>query len=156
LLDECLQRIRHRIRTDGLARLYWVSGIESERIASTLVLALAEHVRDGRLSPPGFRRHLLIKPEERELEDLFGGRFGCHVRIIDGSCEDSFLVVNDDAVLDVTPVPDGGRPELIEDHLVSSLYIDLFSELRKRSTATKQWSNGARRLPVALELSLRP
>ena len=44
---------------------------------------------------------------------------------------DSFIVVNESIVLDMTPVDgDGGRPEYSDDSTVASLYIGLFNMLR--------------------------
>ena len=149
LLDRYLGSIRDRIRIEGLTSLYWASGIQFEPIASALVLALAEQVKEAELSGLEDNRCILIRPHERALADLFGQRFGCAIRTIDEACEDSFLIVNDTAVLDTTPVPDGGRPEFIEDRIVSELYLNLFRELKERSAVTVELGLGVQ-VPMAL------
>ena len=122
-----------------MASLYWVTGIATEQIASTLVEALPLEVRDqGTDSLPGNRR-VLIRPDESQLGELLEQRFGFGVNIMEEYSEDSFLIVNKDVVLDLTPLmPDEGKPEYIEDPVVANVYIDFFVELEDRLGSTQR------------------
>ena len=132
LLDRYFERIGEQLETDGLKSLRWVSGIHTREIAADLVMTLTKN--SDQTEHAAGARHVLARRDEPELADLFGGRLGCEVRVAEDECEDSFLIINDTTVLDLTPMgSDGGRPEYLDDAVVANLYIELFEGLRAQS-----------------------
>ena len=57
-------------------------------------------------------------------------RFECAVRQLDCVGSDSFLILNGNTVLDVTPTSsDNGAPEVTDDPVVVDLYMRLFERM---------------------------
>ena len=132
-LDPYLSRICDRIKADGLSSLYWVSGIHTRELVSGLLEALSA-AGNQELARPADNRCILIKTVERRVTEPFRLHFGCKIFTMQDSCVDSFLIVNEAAVLDVTPVTSyDGLPEYNEDPIIVDLYVNLFNLLKERS-----------------------
>ena len=135
-LDRYVSKICDRIRCEGLKSLYWISGIYTHQIGYRLFRVLLE-----RTSEPGHKSSdrdlvILVRPAERQLAERFGHPLGHPFRSMREGCEDSFLVVNDTVVLDLTPAAaEYGKPEFIEDALVAAIYVGRFKELESGSIA---------------------
>ena len=132
-LDLYLTRICDRIKSDGLSSLYWVSGIHTRELAFGLLEALPAAGNQG-LDRSAENRCILVKAVEGGITEPFRLHFGCKILTIQDSCVDSFLIVNEAAVLDVTPVTSyDGLPEYNEDPILVDLYVNLFNLLKERS-----------------------
>ena len=133
ILDWQLSAVRNRIRREGLRSLRWVSGTHTGEIAASLLDVLSEQGREPSLILPREKCRILVSPGESHLVDVFGQRFGWSIKAMEDLCTDSFLVVNDAAVLDVTPASsDDGAPEFSDDPIVVSLYVGLFNMLNSQ------------------------
>ena len=133
ILDKQLSQITAYIKDEGFHSLLWVSGIHTVEIAASLLEALAENVDTSQQNTDD-SSCIVIKPGEIQLIEPFSSRYGCSLRRMQEFYDDSFVIVNEAAVLDVTPVAtDDGAPEFTDDPTVVSLYIGLFNMLKHRS-----------------------
>lgn len=133
LLDSYLSKIRDRIDDEGLVSLYWITGIRGDDIASSLLSAKAESLKVADAASALETRVVLLRANESRLADPLARRLGCTVRRLRDFCPDSFLIVNEAAVLDVTPLgSDMGVPEYEDEPTVVSLYIGLYKMLENR------------------------
>ena len=129
LLEKFQSNLRDLIETEGLTDLYWVTGIHTEEIASSLLQALNIGGLLGDAS--GEKFCIVARPSELPLVELLSSRFGMKVSTMTEFYVDSFLVVNRKVVLDVTPVAtDDGNPEYSSDPTIVGLYLGLFKMLR--------------------------
>ena len=75
-------------------------------------------------------------PGDSELLNAFKSQYSFRILSMDEIYADSFIVVNESAVLDLTPiVGDEGDPEFSEDATVVSLYTGLFNILKNGTTS---------------------
>ncbi len=133
LLDRFLSRLCEHIKNEGLTSLYWVSGIHTQEIQASLLEGMAQQLAATEFA--GDKFCIVIKPTDEQLLDTFGRQSGISVRNMAEFYVDSFIIVNEKAVLDVTPVAtDDGDPEYNEDPTVVSLYIGLFNMLKNGTT----------------------
>lgn len=133
LLGRQLSRIAAYIQDEGLNSLLWVSGIHTMEIATSLLETLAGQVEAPQQNTPN-TSCIVVKPGEIQLIEPFNSQYGCSLRRMQEFYDDSFVIVNEAAVLDVTPVAtDDGDPEFTDDPTVVSLYIGLFNMLKNRS-----------------------
>ena len=133
LLDRYLLRVFKSIEGEGIRSLYWVTGIHTQEIASSLLAALSEQTAET-LELLVENCCIIAKPGENRIVEPFSSRFGISVMRMEESYGDSFLIVNETCLLDVTPVAaDNGAPEFNGDPTVVSLYIGLFNMLKNRS-----------------------
>ena len=129
LLEKFLSNLRELIESEGLTDLYWVTGIHTEDIASSLLQALEIGGLLGDAS--GEKFCIVARPSDVATVGLFSSRYGMKVSTMSDFYYDSFLVVNEKMVLDVTPVAtDDGDPEHSSDPTIVSLYLGLFNMLR--------------------------
>ena len=129
LLEKFLSNLRELIESEGLTDLYWVTGIHTEDIASSLLRALETGGLQGDASGENFC--IVARPSDVAAVGLFSSRYGMKVSTMSDFYFDSFLVVNEKMVLDVTPVAtDDGDPEHSGDPTIVSLYLGLFNMLR--------------------------
>lgn len=129
LLEKFLSNLRELIESEGLTNLYWVTGIHTEEIASSLLQALETGGLLGDAS--GEKFCIVARPSDVATVGLFSSRYGIKVSTMSDFYYDSFLVVNEKMVLDVTPVAtDDGDPEHSNDPTIVSLYLGLFNMLR--------------------------
>ncbi len=133
LLDRYLIRVCEPIKSEGLKSLYWVTGIHTQVIATSLLAVLSQQNTKS-LELLTESCCIIAKPGENRIVEPFTSRFGISVMRMEESYDDSFLIVNGVALLDVTPVAaDNGAPEFNDDLTVASLYIGLFNMLKNRS-----------------------
>lgn len=133
ILNRQLSRITAYIKDEGLNSLQWVSGIHTTEIVASLLEALAGNVEASQANTDD-SSCIVVKPGEIQLIEPFSSRYGCSLRHMQEFYDDSFVIVNEAAVLDVTPVAaDDGAPEFTDDPTVVSLYIGLFNMLKHRS-----------------------
>ena len=133
LLDRYLLRVFKSIEGEGIRSLYWVTGIHTQEIASSLLAVLSQQ--------PAETLELLVencciiaKLGENRVVEPFSSRFGISVMRMEEFYDDSFLIVNGACLLDVTPAAaDNGAPEFNDDLTVVGLYIGLFNMLKNRS-----------------------
>ncbi len=138
LLQRYLSRISARIESDGLTHLYWVAGINTREIAEALLDTIARRYQDRRPSLVGDKNALVVRPGEVQLVEPLATRLGCPILLMQEFYTDSFAIINEAAVLDVTPVStDDGVPEFNEDSTVVSLYIGLFNMLKNRAVDSR-------------------
>ncbi|MCI0795932.1 MAG: hypothetical protein J4N99_03880, partial [Chloroflexi bacterium] len=79
---------------------------------------------------------IVAKPGDAEMLEAFNSRYKFRILSMNEIYADSFIVVNESAVLDVTPiVGDDGNPEFSEDPTVVSLYTGLFNILKNGTTS---------------------
>ena len=136
LLDRYLSRVSETIKSDGLKSLYWVTGIHTQAIASSLLDVLSQQTTET-LELLAESCCIIAKPGEDRVVEPFSSRFGISVMRMEESYDDSFLIVNGASLLDVTPVAaDNGAPEFHNDPTVVSLYLGLFNMLKNRSVST--------------------
>ena len=136
LLDRYLSRVSETIKSDGLKSLYWVTGIHTQVIASSLLDVLSQQTTET-LELLAESCCIIAKPGEDRVVEPFSSRFGISVMRMEESYDDSFLIVNGVSLLDVTPVAaDNGAPEFHNDQTVVSLYLGLFNMLKNRSVST--------------------
>lgn len=135
LLEKYLSSLRDIIESVGLTDLYWVTGIHTEEIASCLIEALEIGGLLGDASGEKFR--IVVRPTEFPTVELLSSRYGMKVSTMSDFFVDSFLVVNENVVLDLTPVAtDDGDPEYSSDPTIVGLYLGLFNMLRNSSIPT--------------------
>lgn len=135
LLEKFLSNLRELIESEGLTDLYWVTGIHTEEIASSLLQALEKGGLLGDASSEKFC--IVVRPTELPKVELLSSRYGMNVSTMSDFYVDSFLVVNDKVVLDVTPVStDDGDPEYSADPTIVGLYLGLFNMLKNSATLT--------------------
>ena len=133
LLDRYLSRVREAIKSEGLKSLYWVTGIHTQVIASSLLAVLSQQTTET-LELLTENCCIITKPGENRVVEPFNSRFGISFMRMEESYDDSFLIVNGTALLDVTPVAaDNGAPEFHNDLTVVSLYMGLYNMLKNRS-----------------------
>ncbi len=133
ILDGYLGRIQDRIQSEGIRSLYWVTGISTREISDSLCEVLGEIANIAEVTIPGDCCIVERPGESRYLEAL--AKFGFDTCRMVMHYSDSFIVVNESIVLDMTPVDgDGGRPEYSDDPTIASLYIGLFNMLKHSST----------------------
>ena len=133
LLDRYLLRVCESIEDEGIKSLYWVTGIYTQEISSSLLAVLSQQ--------PAETLELLVencciiaKLGENRVVEPFSSRFGISVMRMEEFYDDSFLIVNGACLLDVTPAAaDNGAPEFNDDLTVVGLYIGLFNMLKNRS-----------------------
>ncbi|MCH8063470.1 MAG: hypothetical protein IH861_13325 [Chloroflexi bacterium] len=129
LLEKFLFNLRELIESEGLTDLYWVTGIHTEDIASSLLQALEIGGLVGDASVEKFC--IVARPSDFAMVEMLSSRYGMKVSTMSDFYFDSFLVVNEKMVLDVTPVAtDDGDPEHSSDPTIVSLYLGLFNMLR--------------------------
>ncbi len=130
-LERYIARICARIEEDGISSLYWVTGIHTREIGAALLSAL------GQADSSNASCCIVANPGEDQAVESFRSRLDIPVmRMRELYTNDSFVVVNEAAVLDVTPVEsDGGEPEYTDDPTVVNLYIGLFNMLKSQSEA---------------------
>lgn len=134
LLQRYLSRISARIESDGLTHLYWVTGIHTREITEALVEAIARRYQGQRPALVGDKNAIVVRPGEAQLVEPVATHLDCPVLLMQEFYTDSFAIINEAAVLDVTPVStDDGVPEFNEDATVVSLYIGLFNMLKNRA-----------------------
>lgn len=133
LLRRQISRINGYIKDEGLNSLLWVSGIHTSEIASSILEAVAgklevlQHNTDNSSC-------IVVKPGEFQLVEPFSSQYSCSLRRMQEFHDDSFVIVNEAIVLDMTPVAsDDGDPEFSDDPTIVSLYIGLFNMLKNRS-----------------------
>ena len=135
LLEKFLSNLRELIESDGLTGLYWVTGIHTEEITSSLLQALEIGGLLGDAS--GERFCIVARPSEIPTVELMSSRYGMKVSTMSDFYVDSFLVVNEMVVLDVTPVAtDDGDPEYSSDPTIVGLYLGLFNMLKNSAIPT--------------------
>ncbi len=135
LLEKFLSNLRELIESEGLTDLYWVTGIHTEEIASSLLQALEIGGLLGDAS--GEKFCIVARPSELPTVDLMSSRYGMKVSTMSDFYVDSFVVVNEKVVLDVTPVAtDDGDPECSGDPTIVGLYLGLFNMLRNSAIPT--------------------
>ena len=133
LLSRQLSRINAYIKDDGLNSLLWVSGIHTSEIAASILETIAGKIEATQRDADN-KSCIVVKPGEFQLVEPFSSRYGCSLRRMQEFHNDSFVIVNEAAVLDVTPVAtDDGQPEFTDDPTVVSLYIGLFNMLKNSS-----------------------
>ena len=133
LLDRYLLRVFKSIEGEGIRSLYWVTGIHTQEIASSLLAALSEQTAET-LELLAGNCCIIAKPGENRIVAPFSSRFGISVMRMKEFYDDSFLIVNGACLLDVTPAAaDNGAPEFNDDLTVVGLYIGLFNMLKNRS-----------------------
>ncbi len=135
LLEKFQSNLRELIESEGLTDLYWVTGIHTEEIASSLLKALEIGGLLGDAS--GEKFCIVARPSDFPIVDLLSSRYGMKVSTMSDFYIDSFLVVNEKVVLDVTPVAtDDGDPEYSNDPTIVGLYLGLFNMLRNSAIPT--------------------
>ena len=134
-LEKFLSNLREIIETEDLTDLYWVTGIHTEEIASSLLQALEVGGLVGDAS--GEKFCIVVRPSELPLVELLSSRYGMKVSAMRDFYVDSFLVVNEKVVLDVTPAAtDDGVPEYSSDPTIVGLYLGLFRMLKNSAIST--------------------
>lgn len=129
LLEKFLTNLRAIIESAGLTDLYWVTGIHTEEIATSLLQALETGGLLGDAS--GEKFCIVVRPSDYSTVELLSSRYGMKVSTMSDFYADSFLVVNEKVVLDVTPVAtDDGDPEYSGDPTIVGLYLGLFNMLK--------------------------
>lgn len=135
LLEKFLANLRDIIESAGLTDLYWVTGIHTDEIASSLLQALEIGGLLGDAS--GEKFCIVVRPSDFPTVELLSSRYGMKVSTMSDFYADSFLVVNEKVVLDVTPVAtDDGDPEYSDDPTIVGLYLGLFNMLRNSAIPT--------------------
>ena len=133
LLDRYLLRVCESIESEGIGSLYWVTGIHTQEIAESLLAVLSRQPAET-LVLLAENCCIIAKPGENRIVAPFSSRFGISVMRMKEFYDDSFLIVNEACLLDVTPVAtDNGAPEFNDDLTIVSLYIGLFNMLQNRS-----------------------
>ena len=133
VLDRLLSKLCEHIKGKGLTSLYWVSGVHTREIADGVLNAMAESI--GESSIQGDNCVIVAKPGDAEILKAFDSQYDFSILPMNEIYADSFIVVNESAVLDVTPVVgDDGDPEFSEDPTVVSLYTGLFNILKNGTT----------------------
>lgn len=129
-LERDLSRISAIIANEGLASLHWISGTLTQEIG----LALRASQPGGSYVDRAVR--ILVRPGEYHLVEPLTARFECDVRGLRTAGTDSFVIVNQSVVLDVTPMgSDGSAPELTDDPIVVDLYMKLFEKIWSLSSS---------------------
>ena len=129
LLEKFLSDLRELVESEGLTALYWVTGIHTGDIASSLLQALETGGLSG--DAAGEKFCIVARPSDVATVGLFSSSYGMKVSTMSDFYFDSFLVVNEKMVLDITPVAtDDGDPEHSGDPTIVSLYLGLFNMLR--------------------------
>ena len=132
LLTLCL-RLGEFVRNNHLTSLYWVAGTNRHRIGVTLVQALSEGVDGSSPDLSGGKGCILVMPDEPAPDETLTG-LGCTVLRMRERCMDSFVIVNEAAVLDVSQFDLSDSPEFCEDSTIASVYIGLFHALKRTSS----------------------
>lgn len=134
MLDRFLSKLCDHIKSEGLVSLYWVSGVRTEEVASNILKAMAEATGESNFDGDSYV--IVAKPGDAELLDTFNSQYSIRILPMNEIYADSFIVVNESAVLDVTPiVGDEGNPEFSEDPTVVSLYTGFFNILKNGTTS---------------------
>lgn len=134
MLDRFLSKLCGHIESEGLVSLYWVSGVHTKDIADRVLKVMSDAL--GESSFDGDTYVIVAKPGDAEMLEAFNSRYNFRILSMNEIYADSFIVVNESAVLDVTPiVGDDGNPEFSEDPTVVSLYTGLFNILKNGTTS---------------------
>ncbi len=134
LLDRFLSKFSERIKNEGLNSLLWVSGIRTQDIADSLLKELKEFAGGHQFQGDDFT--IVTKPSDNTFVEPFAAEFGITIRKMNEIYIDSFIIVNNEAVLDMTPVSaDDGKPEFNDDPTVVSLYMGLFNMLKNNTVS---------------------
>ncbi len=142
LLHRHLLRIGEIVGSEGLKSFLWVPGSRVAEIASSILGWTQERGPNWNAGRPDARR-ILTRPRGSRAAETVAMALGCTVREMTVGGDDSFLIVNDVAVLDTTPLAtDGGRPEYIEDAVVGRVYLSLFEEMAARAALAPYGSDG--------------
>ncbi len=132
LLDRFLSKLAERIKNEGLNSFLWVSGIRTQDIAARLMKELKEVAGGQQFEGDDFA--IVTKPSDNNFIEPFATDFGITIMKMNEIYLDSFIIVNNEAVLDMTPVSaDDGKPEFNEDPTVVSLYMGLFNMLKNNT-----------------------
>ena len=135
LLEKFLSNLQELIESEGLTDLFWVTGLHTEQIASSLGQALEIGGLLGDAS--GEKFCIVVRPSDLPKVELLSGRYGMKVSAMRDFYVDSFLVVNEKVVLDVTPMAnDDGVPEYSSDPTIVGLYLGLFRMLKNSAIPT--------------------
>ena len=133
-LDRLLSKLCGHIKSEGLASLYWVSGAHTVEIADGILTAMPENIGESGIDSDSYV--IVSKPGDAELLEAFESQYGFHVLSMNEIYADSFIIVNESAVLDLTPIVEyDGDPEFSEDPAVVSLYTGLFNILKHSATS---------------------
>ena len=134
-LEKFLSNVRELIESEGLTDLYWVTGLHTEEIVSSLLRALETGGLLGDAS--GEKFGIVVRPSELPKVELLSDRYGMKVSAMNDFYVDSFLVVNEKVVLDLTPMAnDDGVPEYSSDPTIVGLYLGLFRMLKNSAIPT--------------------
>ena len=134
-LEGYLRRLREHIRVEGLQTLLWATGTYTREIGAALLNAASEPaVHRGAAAKASNKCCIITRSDEDHLEGLVESIGADTRQLLESDCDDSFLILNESVVLDITPMmQDNGRPELSEDPIVVELYSGLFAMLSNRS-----------------------
>ena len=134
MLDRLLSKLCDHIESEGLVSLYWVSGVHTKDIADSVMQAMSNAI--GEPNFDGDTYIIVAKPGDAEMLEAFNSQHNFRILSMNEIYADSFIVVNESAVLDVTPIAgDDGNPEFSEDPTVVSLYTGLFNILKNGTTS---------------------
>lgn len=134
MLDKFLSKLCDHIKNEGLASLYWISGVRTREIADGVLKAMSDALGESNFD--GETYVIVAKPGDAEMLNAFNSRYNFRILPMNEIYADSFVVVNESAVLDVTPMAgDDGNPEFSEDPTVVSLYTGLFNILKNGTTS---------------------
>jgi len=133
-LDRYLSSLCEHIENRGLRSFYWVSGMHTEEIADRILKSMA--LAKDKFEFDGNSCIIVAKPGETETLRTFERQYDFRILSMNEIYTDSFIVINDSVVLDVTPIA-GNRCNLdfSEEPTVVSLYTGLFNILRNGTTS---------------------
>lgn len=132
LLERFLSKLSDRIKSDGLNSLLWVPGVRTKEIANRLIKEIGDTVDGQQCKGEDFT--IVTKPSDKTFVEPLSTDFGITILKMNEIYLDSFIIVNKEAVLDMTPASaDDGKPEFNEDPTVVSLYMGLFNMLKNNT-----------------------
>ncbi len=131
LLHWYLTRLETLVKKQGLTSLHWVTGVNTVEVGNRLSEALTSD-GPGSTSVNGHARqadrHIVASPGDVGAIGPLAALATARVSRMKDEYPDSFLVINESACLDLTPVRgDGGPPEYTDDPTVVDLYLGLFT-----------------------------
>jgi hypothetical protein len=128
MLDRCLSKLCEHIENMGPSSFYWVAGVHTEEIADRILKSMA--LAKDKFDFDGSSCIIVAKPGETESLTNFQAQYKFSILTMNEVYTDSFIVINDSAVLDVTPmIRSEGQPEFSEERTVAGLYTGLFNIL---------------------------
>jgi hypothetical protein len=134
MLDRCLSKLCEHIENMGLSSFYWVAGVHTEEIAERILKSMA--LAKDKFKFDGNSCVIVAKPAETKSLRTFEAQYKFRILSMNEVYTDSFIAINNSAVLDVTPmIRSEGRPEFCEESTVAGLYTGLFNILRDVTTS---------------------